>query len=89
MGVQHERSTSMICTILNREQLIKVIMPAKSIKIISKQWTSNHENMEKLLMVVVDREAACGRYRDGSYNLREDMSYLHWFAATDTKHFDG
>lgn len=32
-------------------ELTKVIIPANNVKIISKQWISIRENMEKLLMV--------------------------------------
>ncbi|XP_051783372.1 tigger transposable element-derived protein 1-like isoform X1 [Erpetoichthys calabaricus] len=60
LAKQYERSTSTICTILKQKKLIKAIMPAKGIKIISKQRTSIHENMEKLLMVWLTEKQLAG-----------------------------
>ena len=48
---QYELSTSMICTILKKKESIKAITLAKGFKIINKQRTFLHKNMEKLLMV--------------------------------------
>lgn len=48
---QYELSTSTICTILKQKESIKAITLAKGVKIINKQRTFLHENMEKLLMV--------------------------------------
>ena len=48
---QYELNNSTICTILKQKESIKAIMPAKGVKIINKQWTFRHENIEKLLMV--------------------------------------
>ena len=47
---QYELSTSTICTILKQKESIKAITLAKGVKIINKQRTFRHENMEKLLM---------------------------------------
>lgn len=51
LAKEYDRSTSTICTILKQKELLKVIMPAKGIKIISKLRTSAHEEMERLLLV--------------------------------------
>ncbi|XP_070253222.1 putative CENPB DNA-binding domain-containing protein 1 [Myotis yumanensis] len=50
LAKQYERSTSTIYTILKQKESIQATAPAKGVKIISKQRTSIHENMEKLLM---------------------------------------
>ncbi|KAI3361607.1 hypothetical protein L3Q82_013745, partial [Scortum barcoo] len=60
LAKQHEHSSSTICTILKQKELIKAITPAKGIKIISKQWTSIHENMEKLVMVWLTEKQLAG-----------------------------
>uniref|UniRef100_A0A5F8G8Y5 HTH CENPB-type domain-containing protein n=1 Tax=Monodelphis domestica TaxID=13616 RepID=A0A5F8G8Y5_MONDO len=51
LAKEYDRSTSTICTILKQKELLKVITPAKGIKIISKLRTSVHEEMERLLLV--------------------------------------
>ena len=48
---QYEQSTSQICTILKKRESINTINPAKGITVISKLWTSVHEEMERLLLV--------------------------------------
>lgn len=60
LAKQYDRSTSTICTILKQKELIKAITPAKGVKIISKQRTSIHENMEKLLMVWLTEKQLAG-----------------------------
>ncbi|XP_070275247.1 putative CENPB DNA-binding domain-containing protein 1 [Myotis yumanensis] len=51
LAKQYKPSTSTICTILKQKESIQATTPAKGFKITSKQQTSIHENMEKLLMV--------------------------------------
>ncbi|XP_059549399.1 tigger transposable element-derived protein 1 isoform X1 [Myotis daubentonii] len=60
LAKQYERSTSTICTILKQKESIQATTPAKGIKIISKQRTSTHENMEKLLMVWLTEKQLAG-----------------------------
>ncbi|XP_070268928.1 tigger transposable element-derived protein 1 isoform X2 [Myotis yumanensis] len=60
LAKQYERSTSTICTILKQKESIQATAPAKGIKIISKQRTSIHENMEKLLMVWLTEKQLAG-----------------------------
>ncbi|XP_070275853.1 zinc finger protein 64 isoform X2 [Myotis yumanensis] len=60
LAKQYERSTSTICTILKQKESIQAITPAKGVKIISKQRTSIHENMEKLLMVWLTEKQLAG-----------------------------
>ena len=56
---QYKRSTS-ICTILKQKELIKLTMPAKGVKIISKLRTSVHEKIEKLLVVRLTEKQLAG-----------------------------
>lgn len=55
LAKQYERRTSiicaMICTLLKQDESIKVVTPAKDVKIVSKQRKSIQENIENLLMV--------------------------------------
>uniref|UniRef100_A0A8C8VHY4 HTH CENPB-type domain-containing protein n=1 Tax=Pelusios castaneus TaxID=367368 RepID=A0A8C8VHY4_9SAUR len=60
LAKQYECSTSTICTLLKQKESIKAIMPAKGVKIFSKQRTSIHENMEKLLMVWLTEKQLAG-----------------------------
>ncbi|XP_061746133.1 tigger transposable element-derived protein 1-like [Nerophis ophidion] len=57
---EYERSSSTICTILKQKELIKAISPAKGIKIISKQRTAIHEDMERLLVVWLKEKQLAG-----------------------------
>ncbi|GIY14968.1 hypothetical protein CDAR_114561 [Caerostris darwini] len=53
---QYGRSTSMICSVLKRKESIKSVTPAKGLTIISKLRTTLHENMEKLLVWVTEKQ---------------------------------
>ncbi|XP_069961466.1 tigger transposable element-derived protein 1 isoform X3 [Cherax quadricarinatus] len=57
---QYMRNTSTICTILKQKELLKAISPAMGIKIISKQRTSVHEEMEKLLLTWLTEKQLAG-----------------------------
>ncbi|XP_059540143.1 paraspeckle component 1 isoform X2 [Myotis daubentonii] len=60
LAKQYERSTSTICTILEQKESIQATTPAKGVKVISKQRTSIHENVEKLLMVWLTEKQLAG-----------------------------
>ncbi|XP_015417010.1 PREDICTED: tigger transposable element-derived protein 1-like [Myotis davidii] len=60
LAKQYERSTSTTCTILKQKESIQATTPAKGVTIISKQRTSIHENMEKLLMVWLTEKQLAG-----------------------------
>lgn len=60
LAKMYGRSTSMICTLLKQKELIKSIMPAKGVTIISKLRTSLHEKMEKQLIVWVTEKQLQG-----------------------------
>ncbi|XP_052896274.1 tigger transposable element-derived protein 1-like [Anopheles moucheti] len=54
------RSTSTICAVLKRKELIKNMAPAKGVKIMSRLHSALHSEMEKLLMAWMAREQQKG-----------------------------